>query len=127
MSADRYAFKANRYEGRLLELLKEGRVAVCGVTNKAWVDGVSVSTWPDENGYWFFRVVIKGKRRTFSISRAVWMRHTRRRIPPLFQVHHIDEDPSRNDWDNLAPIFKGDHPKFHGLVRKPPPDDEVPF
>jgi hypothetical protein len=122
-----YTGRANRYEGALLERLKDGRVNVCGITNRAWVNGKEYATFPDHNGYIFFRVVIQGKRRTFSMSRAVWMKHARRRIPPRFEVHHINEDNSDNAWENLAPIYKPDHPKFAGMVHRPPDDDEVPF
>lgn len=127
MTGSPYTGRANRYEGALLDRLKDGRVNVCGITNRVWIDGKEYATFKDGNGYVFFKLIVAGKRRTFSLSRAVWMKHARRRIPPRFEVHHIDEVRDNNDFRNLAPIYKPDHPKFAGMVHRPPDDDEVPF
>lgn len=62
----------------------------------------------------------EGKRRSCHVSALVWIANTGEGIPTGFEIHHRDEDPMNNDWDNLIAVHSLDHPKLHRL-------EEVPF
>ena len=56
-----------------------------------------------------------GERR--HMHRDVWEYH-HGPIPPGWDVHHIDEDKSNNDIDNLECLPKADHTRLHHLRRR---------
>ena len=64
----------------------------------------------------------EGKRRSCNVSHLVWMLCTGRVIPEGFEIHHADEDPLNNSFENLVCVHPLDHGKLHNQV-----GDEVPF
>lgn len=63
-----------------------------------------------------------GKRASVHVSHLVWMWHTDSVLPDGFEVHHRDEDPTNNNWDNLLAVHPLDHAKLHAVA-----EEEVPF
>ena len=63
------------------------------------------------------------KRRSCNLSQLVWMQATGSPIPKGYEVHHIDEDPKNNDFDNLLCIHSLDHMKIH----RESPEKAIPF
>lgn len=54
-----------------------------------------------------------GSKRDCNVSQLVWMCNTSCVIPDDFEVHHIDENPLNNSFENLLLVHKNDHPKLH--------------
>lgn len=52
-------------------------------------------------------------KRSINVSHLVWMSVTGRAIPKGWEIHHIDDDPLNNTWENLVCLFPDDHLKFH--------------
>lgn len=63
-----------------------------------------------------------GKRKSIHVSHLVWMSHTKTVIPEGFEVHHRNEDPLDNAFENLVVVHWMDHNKLHAGV-----NEEVPF
>ncbi len=55
----------------------------------------------------------EGFRKSIHVSQLVWMANTRIAIPKGFEIHHRNEDPSDNSWDNLLCVHLTDHSKIH--------------
>ena len=66
-----------------------------------------------------------GLRRSVHVSQLVWMWGTGAVIPEGFEIHHRDEDPHNNDYENLICVHRRDHPKLHRSKNEP--EEEVPF
>lgn len=64
----------------------------------------------------------KGKRKSCNVSQLVWMEATGQVIPPGYEIHHQDENPLNNEWDNLICIHSLDHHKLHNANT-----EEIPF
>lgn len=64
----------------------------------------------------------KGKRISIHVSHLVWMSNTDCVLPDGFQVHHRDEDPTNNNFENLIAVHPLDHTKLHAGV-----EEEIPF
>jgi len=62
------------------------------------------------------------KRKSVNVSHLVWMDATRVLIPKDFEIHHRDENPLNNNFDNLICVHQLDHRKLHGEI-----EEEVPF
>lgn len=62
-----------------------------------------------------------GKRRSINVSHLVWMWNTKTVIPDGFEIHHNDEDPTNNNWDNLIAVHSMDHLKLHARFEEPVP------
>lgn len=60
-----------------------------------------------------FDIRSKGRRKTVFLHQFVWMFHTRYPIPDGFEVHHVDEDNTNNDFSNLVLLHPVDHTKIH--------------
>ena len=58
--------------------------------------------------------------RSTLVSHLIWMSRTMKPVPEGFQIHHKDEDPTNNDFDNLVCVHPLDHIKLHK-------QEEVPF
>ena len=63
-----------------------------------------------------------GQRVSVHVSHLIWMWHTDCVLPDGFQVHHRDEDPTNNSFDNLIAVHPLDHEKLHANA-----EEEVPF
>ena len=63
-----------------------------------------------------------GKRKSMHVSHLVWMWHTSATIPDGWEVHHRDEDPTNNNFENLLCLHPIDHAKMH-----PGTKDDTPF
>ena len=50
---------------------------------------------------------------SIGVGRLVWMSVTKEVIPNGWQIHHRDEDPSNNAWNNLLCLHPLDHLKIH--------------
>ena len=64
----------------------------------------------------------EGKRTSIHVSHLIWMWNTNCVLPDGFEVHHRDEDPTNNNFDNLIAVHPLDHGKLHAEVK-----EEVPF
>ena len=62
----------------------------------------------------------EGKRKSCHVSNLVWMSRTGSIVPEGFEIHHIDEDPTNNNWNNLICVHSMDHVKLHN-------EESVPF
>jgi hypothetical protein len=62
-----------------------------------------------------------GKRRSINVSHLVWMWGTNSVIPDGYEIHHMDEDPTNNNFDNLVALHPIDHAKMHATVEEPIP------
>ena len=68
-----------------------------------------------------------GKRRSCHVSQLVWMVNAGCPIPEGFEMHHRDENPHNNVFNNLLCIHKTDHPKLHEPEATGVENDEIPF
>jgi hypothetical protein len=50
------------------------------------------------------------------VHQIVWIAGTGREIPPGFEIHHMDEDPTNNKFENLICVSRADHMKLHGML-----------
>ena len=66
-------------------------------------------------------LVCDGRRKSMHVSQLVWMWHTNAVIPDGWEVHHMDEDPNNNDFDNLLCLHPIDHAKMHPGKQEPTP------
>lgn len=64
----------------------------------------------------------EGMRRSINVSHLVWMWHTNVVIPDGFEIHHQDEDPTNNSFDNLIAVHPVDHAKLHAVE-----EEALPF
>ena len=55
----------------------------------------------------------QGYRISIHVSHLVWMSHTEQLLPPGYEIHHKDEDPTNDRWENLIALHPLDHLKFH--------------
>lgn len=62
-----------------------------------------------------------GKRKSMHVSQLVWMWGTNSTIPDGYEIHHRDEDPNNNDFDNLMCLHPIDHAKMHAVSEEPLP------
>lgn len=66
--------------------------------------------------------LVFSKRISLHVSHLIWMWNTNSVFPDGFEIHHRDEDPTNNNFDNLIAVHPLDHGKLHaGVV------EEVPF
>lgn len=65
-----------------------------------------------------------GNRVSIHVSHLIWMWNTNTVLPDGFHVHHRDEDPTNNNFDNLIAVHPMDHDKLHAVVED---TDTVPF
>lgn len=115
------------FESRFFdEFIDEGRVAIVQEENRVFVDGIERKSFYSKRGYGFFRIVLDGKRRAFSISRCVWMLDERRLVPEGFEIHHDDDCPGNNLRSNLVCVWWRDHPRLHHK-NAPAGEDDIPF
>lgn len=63
----------------------------------------------------------EAKRKSCHVSQLVWMQSSGVPIPQGFEIHHRDENPLNNQWDNLICVHSLDHIKLHI------PTEEIPF
>lgn len=68
---------------------------------------------PETPAYKWVRLYKVPKYIAINLSHLVWILHTRSPIPPGFEIHHFDEDPSNNAFDNLLCCHPLDHKKYH--------------
>ena len=68
-------------------------------------------TRDDRTNYYLASHLIEGKRKRLHIY--VW-EYFNGPIPSGYQIHHIDEDKSHNDIDNLECLTLHDHMSLHG-------------
>ena len=52
-------------------------------------------------------------KKSINVSHLIWMYHTRMPVPPGFEIHHIDENPENNNFNNLVAVHCLDHLKLH--------------
>lgn len=110
---------ARKYEPmsdlEVLELLRDGRYVVDAaagvVANEA---GTVLSAYLDSMQHYYVRLYVGKRRRGIALHKLVWMSVTWTIPPAGFEVHHRDEDPSNNSWDNLFLPYNLDHRKLHG-------------
>lgn len=110
------------------DYIKTGKVVVLSSENRVFVEGKERGVFFDRRGYAFFRIVLDGKRRAFSLSRVVWMLSERHLLPHGCELDHEDENPSNNDRDNLICVWWSDHLRLHR--RRHPfvaSEEEIPF
>lgn len=62
-----------------------------------------------------------GRRKSMHVSHLIWMWGTNCTIPDGFEIHHRDEDPNNNDFNNLLCLHAIDHAKLHAV------EDDTPF
>lgn len=71
----------------------------------------------NKTGYLYVRIYSNGLGRTIGIHRLCWMVTTGHTIPPGWEIHHRDLNPSNNAFDNLYCLHPLDHKKLHrGLI-----------
>jgi hypothetical protein len=63
--------------------------------------------YKNDQGYW----ICTTKSRLWA-HRWVWISH-HGKIPPKMDIHHIDEDKSNNEIENLQMVNRSDHLKIH--------------
>lgn len=98
----------------VLSLLRSGRYVVNLSTGEVMNRmGTTVTPFYDEYGRKFVRLYGLDKRKAIAVSRLLWMAATNSPIPRNFEIHHRDEDPSNDCWDNLICLHKSDHLKMH--------------
>lgn len=114
--------KVSQYE--VLDMIRKGRYRVCSktgtVTNKR--DQV-IKPLPTGKLDEYLRVRLyteDGRQISIGVHRLVWMSSTRHTIPTGFEVHHRDQDPLNNNFENLLCVHKYDRRKLHA-------DEETPF
>jgi hypothetical protein len=62
------------------------------------------------------------KRASINVSQLVWMWNTKSVVPDRFEIHHRNEDPTDNDFNNLLALHPIDHGKLHAAE-----EEETPF
>ena len=67
----------------------------------------------------------ESKRRSCHVSHLVWMINVGIVIPKDFEIHHRDEDPLNNNFENLICIHALDHVKLHNMCLLES-EDEIP-
>ena len=117
-----------RYSGRLtqhhiLQLFRSGAYQLDGqvVIGKRGTP-ITVNTSGRYSEYKCVRLYGFGRYINIPVHKLVWMVNRGIPIPKGFDVHHVDEDPSNNAFENLVLVFSLDHPKLHASA-----DNEVPF
>lgn len=63
------------------------------------------------------------QRRSCHVSQLVWMTNAGRPIPDGFEIHHRDENPHNNDFENLVCVHPMDHSKLHRETQA----SDIPF
>ena len=67
-------------------------------------------------------------RRSIHVSHLVWMVTTGQVIPEGWEIHHRDEDPENNWFENLLALHPLDHHKLHRSEEEDTYiDDDLPF
>lgn len=67
------------------------------------------------------RLYHNGGMRRISLGKLVWMSVTRTVLPRDWEIHHRDENPGNNSWENLIALHKEDHRKLHAAAEEPIP------
>lgn len=108
---------------RLLGLIESGdivvgldnpeTISVFGRSNRAYlIGGGGKRNAPDSHKRWAFGFKIQGRRRTIVRAKLVYLAGSRRPIPNDFDIHHLDEDPYNDDYENLISLHKDDHKNY---------------
>lgn len=63
------------------------------------------------------------KKLSINVSHLVWMFYTNCVIPEGWEIHHRNEDPTDNSFNNLICVHPIDHRKLHAVKD----EEEVPF
>lgn len=114
-----YTDKLSRQE--VIDLFNSGKYQVCtqtGVVSGARGRPLYTFTAKDSEHLWV-RLFHKHKHITIGVSHIVWMVATGCVLPPEWEVHHRDLDPSNNSFDNLMALHPKDHRKLHNLEEAP--------
>lgn len=117
----------------VLEALRTGHYRVCPDTGEVTGPaGKVVTPFPSGRSgrLKFIRIYYQGKVKTLRLSKLVWMSQTRVPVPTGYEVHHWDENPENDVWDNLFCLHELDHRKLHRVMPKGFADhnlEEVPF
>jgi len=109
----------------LLKLLQCGKYSTCPIEGKVFNHrGKELKPFKGRKGEHLFVVLFfnGNYRRGISLGRLIWMDATNSIIPKNWQVHHRDEDPANNAFDNLLCLHPIDHQKLHNSNC-----DDVPF
>ena len=61
-----------------------------------------------------------GRRKSMHVSHLIWMWGTNSVIPDGYEIHHRDENPLNNAFDNLLCLHPIDHAKLHATVEEEP-------
>lgn len=64
--------------------------------------------------YRYVRLYAGNRSRVIGVHVLIWIVGHGRSLPDGCEVHHIDEMPEHNGFDNLAAVYAGDHGKLHG-------------
>ena len=91
----------------------------------AWIELTQRITKRNRSDRGSYRVDIhyNCKKASVYVSHLMWMTHTNQLIPQGWEVHHINEDPTDDRWENLLLVHPLDHLKLH----KKPLTDDIPF
>lgn len=71
----------------------------------------------------FVRLVVGERRRAIGVHVLCWMAGMMMVVPPNFEVHHVDECPKHNAFENLIAVHEIDHRKLHRHTQ----DEVIPF
>lgn len=105
----------------VLQALRQGVYKVNLETGEVTNGGGKVVTpFVDDDGRKFVRLYYKDRRRAIAVARLVWMKGCNCTIPVNFEVHHANEIPTDDRFDNLICVHKIDHDKLHR-------DQAIPF
>ena len=77
----------------------------------AYFNGVRF-TRDDQTGYYLSAHKVKETGKRIRLHKYVWLIE-RGEIPEGCQIHHVDEDKSHNDIDNLECLSEHDHLSYH--------------
>ena len=69
------------------------------------------------NGVIFRKTKSKLYQCTFGLHQAIWSYYNGE-IPPGYEIHHIDVNPSNNDPSNLRCVSRSEHMKIHQELRR---------
>lgn len=110
----------------LLQLLRRKQYTTCPIKGVVFNSrGRKLKPFKGKRGQHLFVVLFSEgkKRRGISLGRLIWMDAMDCVIPANWEIHHRDENPRNNRFDNLICLHPVDHAKLH----KTEDEDDVPF